>query len=227
MTARFVRVELRTTNVAAARAFYRAVLGAEPSELSVVPAEAVARGARPHWLGYLGVDDVERVASAFVERGGTRLGPSRTGPQGAIALLRDPGGAVVALTSAPPIAPLNDVTWQVHNGENVEPTLAAYCDLLGWRRTERMELPGIGVFHRFAFAPGAPDAGAFTDISGLPGRHPHWLFHFRTARFDEAIGAVRSGGGVVLPVVTLPTGRRVAICDDPQGGAFALLEDPR
>ena len=60
------------------------------------------------------------------------------------------------------------------------------------------------------------------DIAGRPGVHPHWLFHFRVPALEPAMDAVRAGGGVVLPPVTLPGGARVAVCDDPQGAAFAL-----
>jgi hypothetical protein len=35
--------------------------------------QAIARGARPHWLGFIEVDDVERGAAAFVERGALPL----------------------------------------------------------------------------------------------------------------------------------------------------------
>jgi predicted enzyme related to lactoylglutathione lyase len=37
-----------------------------------------------------------------------------------------------------------------------------------------------------------------------------------------AIERVRSGGGVVAGVFTLGSGERLAVCDDPQGAAFAL-----
>jgi uncharacterized protein len=55
------------------------------------------------------------------------------------------------------------------------------------------------------------------------GVHPHWLFHLRVDALDLALDAVKAGGGVVVGPVTLPTGERLAICDDPQGAAFALL----
>ena len=63
-----------------------------------------------------------------------------------------------------------------------------------------------------------------SDIAGRPGVHPAWLFHFRVAAFEPALGAVRAGGGVVFGSFVLPGGARSAVCDDPQGAAFALLE---
>jgi hypothetical protein len=66
-----------------------------------LPESAVARGARAHWLGHLGVEDVERAAWAFVDRDATRLGPTRPTDGGDVAIVRDPGGAVVALARLP------------------------------------------------------------------------------------------------------------------------------
>src|SRR5215471_3099918 len=116
--ARFCRFQLRTTDVAAARAFYAAVLGNGGADIVPLPDEARARGARPHWLGHLGVDDVKTAAGAFVERGATRLGPTRPGAGGGeVAILRDPGGAVVALATTPPAsaAAPADIVWHSLN----------------------------------------------------------------------------------------------------------------
>ena len=54
-SARFRQCIFRTTDVAAARAFYRDVLGHEGDGIVELPAAAIARGARPHWLEVLDV----------------------------------------------------------------------------------------------------------------------------------------------------------------------------
>ncbi len=77
----FSRFTLRTTDVTAARAFSASILGDGSLDIVPLPAEAAARGAPAHWLGHLGVDDVEGMAHAFVARGATRLGPSRLAPE--------------------------------------------------------------------------------------------------------------------------------------------------
>src|SRR4051812_15951419 len=107
--ARFFQYTLRTNDVAAAQAFYDKVLG--PNELEIVQLHevAVARGARPHWLGFLDVAEVDAAVAAFSARGATSLGPKWLNPKGLeAAVLRDPGGAVVALgkpAHAVPVAP--------------------------------------------------------------------------------------------------------------------------
>src|SRR4051794_39161194 len=100
---RFVNYHLRTTDIPAARAFYAAVLGKNHAEIFQLHEQALARGARPHWLGYLDVGEVDAMASAFGARGATPLGPKWVNPQGLeAAVVRDPGGAVVALAKPPP-----------------------------------------------------------------------------------------------------------------------------
>ena len=57
--------------------------------------------------------------------------------------------------------------------------------------------------------------------------HPHWLLQIRIAALELAVKAVKATGGLVASELTLPTGERLAICDDPQGAAFSLREMPR
>ena len=224
-TTRFCRIELRTTDVDAARVFYAGILGEDCAEIVPLPAEAAARGAPAHWLGHLGVKDVEHAVRAFVARGAIRLGPTRpTADGGEVAIIRDPGGAVVALATRPLSPARTDVVWHLLHTNNVERAAATYCELLGWQLTERLDLGAFGVLNQFAFAPGEPSEGAVVDVTGRPGVHPHWLFHFRVAALDPALVFIRARGGLVLGPTLLPSGVRIAVCEDPQGAAFALRE---
>jgi hypothetical protein len=224
---KFCRFELRTTDVDAARAFYAAILGHDRAVIWPLHEQALARGARPHWLGCLGVDDLERATAAFVERGATRLGPApATVGGGPSAVFRDPGGAVVALAETRTAnAPLElDVTWHVLNTEDVTRAAALHRDLFGWQVSDRLERGPHVAFQQFAWHAGGPSVGALADIAGRPGVHPHWLFFFDVNTLDAAIGATRAAGGVVLDPAALPSGERICVCEDPQGGAFAFRE---
>jgi predicted enzyme related to lactoylglutathione lyase len=218
------RYVLRTTNADAARAFYTAVLGHDRATIVPLHEQALARGARPHWLGQIEVADVDAAAAAFVELGAERLGPIVAFPDGrTFTVLRDPGGAVVSVTSegVADEAPLS-VAWHQLNTTQLDRVVSAYTTLFGWRLTARTTHPEHGVFHHFAWAHHGADAGAFTDIADLPGRHPHWLFHLRVVDLDRAIARVRAERGTALGPFALPDGERVVVCDDPQGAAFAL-----
>src|SRR6188768_3417184 len=96
-----LRVYLRTLGVDAARAFYTTVLGPRELPMFELHEQAVARGARPHWLGCLAVEDVDAMLDAFVRRGATSLGAKWKNTEGIeAAVVRDPGGAIIALARA-------------------------------------------------------------------------------------------------------------------------------
>ena len=222
----FSRITLRTSDVEAARGFYESVLGPRVLDIVLLHEQAVARGARPHWLGFLDVGDVDRAAAAFASRGAIALGPKWVNPQGLeAAVMRDPGGAIVALARSPVVAQdaksAAGVVWYVLNTADVERAKADYGELFGWHFKAPVDLGSLGVFHPFSWEPDGPPVGSMSDLR--PGVHPHWLFHLRVAALDPALDAVKARGGVVVGPVTLPTGERLAICDDPQGAAFALL----
>lgn len=212
----FRRVVLRTLDVPAARDFYAALFGGPPVEPVVeVPAAARARGAPPSWLVYLGVDDVDAALEAF---GGVALGPVLRDPEGDTALTRDPGGAVVGLTTAP--ATPTRAVLSVLNTPAVAACRAAYERLMGWSFGEPAELGGVRLVP-FAVRPGGPVVGALADTAGRPGVHPAWNLHFPVEDLEGAVARVEAAGGLHLPVFELAD-RRVVACDDPWGAAFSL-----
>jgi uncharacterized protein len=218
------RYVLRTTDASAAQAFYTALLGHDRMPIVPLHEQALARGARPHWLGQIEVDDVESTARAFAEYGAHVLGPIGTFPDGrSFAVLRDPGGAIIGLTTPAPHDEPDAVVWRHLHTNDPARVVQAYGTLFGWRLTERVTHPEHGEMQHFAWSGVDADAGAITDIRGLAGRHPHWLFHLRVADLERALATVRAEGGAVLGPFTLPNGERIAVCDDPQGAAFACV----
>jgi predicted enzyme related to lactoylglutathione lyase len=219
---RFYRYELRARNVDDARAFYRSLLGAEPT-IVALPDELAARGVVPHWLGHIEVDDVERSAMEFVEHGATKLGPTVQRDGGAVALLRDPGGATIALSRGLPASSLVPC-WHNLNAAKAGAAMAAYGRAFDWIFTDETDLGSFGVHHSFACAAGEDAIGSMTDITGRPSVHPHWLFHFLVDSLEASSEVVHRAGGTVIGPIELYTGSRIAICEDPQGAAFALWQ---
>lgn len=222
----FFKLTLRTNDIDGARAFYRRVLGDRAVEVVPLPAQAIARGGRPHWLGYLDVGDVDRAAAAFVARGAVPLGPKSVDADGLeAAVVRDPGGAVVALAKPPaPPRPLSNVAFYELNTADLKRAKASYHQLFGWVFERAVALGDFGVLHFFRWAQGGAPVGAMRDSTKHPGVHAHWLFHFGVDGLDPAIDAVRAAGGLVVGPIALPSGARIAVCDDPQGATFALRE---
>jgi hypothetical protein len=78
MTTRFCRYELRTTDGEAAGRFYAELFGHARAIVWPLHEQARARGVTPHWLGSIGVEDLQRLERAseeLVKRGATVLGP--------------------------------------------------------------------------------------------------------------------------------------------------------
>jgi predicted enzyme related to lactoylglutathione lyase len=223
MSARFCRYELRTTDVSAAQAFYRAVLGGEDRVITELPAAAAARGAPAHWLGTLGPVDVEETASRWIAQGGMRLGPASAER----AIVRDPNGATVALARGGAIASAG-VVWHLLHAANVPRAVATYVAPFGWCETERVALPPpFGAQRTFAIVAGEEASAAITDITDRPTVHEHWLFFFDAPDFDEKLARVRDRGGEVFAIVETPSGGRGAMCHDLQGAAFGLMKRGR
>jgi predicted enzyme related to lactoylglutathione lyase len=227
---RFVRFELRTTDVPAAGAFYASVLGQPVVSIRSLSEQARTRGAPAHWLGFIGVGEVEQSIEAFARRAATQISAAgQTGEGAAAAILRDPGGAFVGLTGEAPPAHVSwpEVAWHDLYTTNVEQAVNAYCGAFGWRLLSQHNLGKQGVHQEFCWDGPSASAGSIVDVATLPGVRPHWLFYFRVPALAPALASVVAGGGAVIAEPKLPNGRGSAICEDPQGGAFALCEDSR
>ena len=223
MGSRFCRFELRTTTPDAAEAFYDAVLGRRGDAITLLPAASAARGATAHWLGHLDVSTLggpDLVAGKLLARGALRLGP----PQPDRVLLRDPGGAIVALADMTEPSRAG-VAWHQLNCTDAERTATTYAELFGWSLRESIDLGPHGAHRQFAWSTEEPNAGAIGDVAGRPGVHAHWLFFFGVVDLDRALEAAQSRGAKPIGPTLLPSGVRVAVCDDPQGAAFGLMED--
>jgi len=224
MPAPFSRYLLRTTDVTAAAAFYDAVLAGRGDGMVPLHEEALARGARPHWLGHVRARDLggsEALAAHFIERGAARLGPAPG--RGDFVVLRDPGGALLGLTDSEAESAAG-VVWHQLNTRDPDQAAENYAALFGWSHSAPFDLGELGQHRRFAYGAGAESVGLVSGIEGRPLVHPHWLFFFAVPSLDEGVGRVRELGGVVLGPTVLPGGARVAVCDDPQGAAFGLIE---
>jgi predicted enzyme related to lactoylglutathione lyase len=70
----------------------------DASGMMRLPEEATAAGARPHWLPYIVVEDVDEVAARAGALGASVLVPPGDIPDlGRFAVLRDPTDALVAI----------------------------------------------------------------------------------------------------------------------------------
>jgi predicted enzyme related to lactoylglutathione lyase len=230
MGSRFCRYELRTTDVGAARQFYTELFGPElwGHAITVVPLpeRAAARGAPAHWLGHICVDDVDDALRRFAASGAEQLGPLERHAAGtARAIVRDPNGAVVALTSEQAPPPGDRIKWHVLHAKDEERAFATYGSLFGWAPAEFLDRgPELGRHRMFTWEGAAGEVGSVANTGLLPGVHPQWLFFFGVASIEESLATVRARGGFTLEAVRMSSGHLVAACDDPEGAAFGLYQ---
>ena len=224
----FSRYELQTTDPVAAEGFYARVLGEAffrgSVSVAMLPERAAARGAPAHWLGAIGPVDVERAVAEMVARGAAQLGPTHTTADGASrARLRDPYGAILAVSAGEGDSGPSPVAWHLHHGPAPREARSLYASLFGWTPAESSTPDSAGEGgDPFAWdALGAP-VGSLASTVGRPHIHPQWLFFFSVADLGAATSAVQEAGGRVLQQTERANGDLVAPCVDPQGAAFGL-----
>ncbi len=231
----FCRYALRTTDPAAARAFYTDAVGlvlpegmSSESALEAWPLHerAIARGAPPHWLGQLAVDDVPAMVERLVGLGSELLGPTVQAQDGTpLATLRDPFGNVIGVRARGGRALAAPVLWHQLHTRDVDGAWALYRELFGWAHKQTLDAPELaGGFRLFAWNDSGAPVGGMGNTARREGVHPHWLFHLQVADIDDAVARVRALGGTAMEPFSLPDGMRLAACEDPQGAAFGLAQ---
>jgi predicted enzyme related to lactoylglutathione lyase len=222
----FCWADLGTTDVEAATAFYGDVFGWEADgsrfRLAETDVGGVQAASEARWRSRLSVEDVDALVERARELGGEVLTePLDVESAGRLAAVADPTGAAVELWQPRELAGagrVNDAGYMCWNElASPDPGRARefYATLLGWEIEP--EETGYGVIRR----EGAVNGGIRPQQDGEPA---HWLVYFTVDSCDDAVAAVRAGGGSVIagPMDT-PMGR-VAAVRDPQGAPFAVFE---
>jgi predicted enzyme related to lactoylglutathione lyase len=243
----FVWYELMTTDTAAAAAFYTAVAGwtardsgqSEPTYtllaangidvggLMALPAEA--GGARPVWVGYVGVDDVDAAVTRFVEAGGTiHRVPADIPGIGRFALVADPQGAVLVLftpamegvsESFKPMAPGHFGWNELHTTDSAA-AIDFYAGQFGWTQAEPLDMGPMGQYR--IFESGGQRIGGMMDSPTFS--RPLWLYYINVDNIDAALARVTANDGqVLLAPSEVPGGAFIVQAIDPQGAMFALV----
>ena len=249
---RFVWYDLVTPNPAGAEQFYMAVLGwgtdvwkqngsgsnytmwtankIPIGGLMAMPADAQARGERPHWLAYVSTPDTDAMVRQSASLGARVLVPPTDIPGvGRFAMIADPLGAFIApFTPNQPAAPavetpsIGQFSWHELATDDPAAAFAFYRATCGWEKTERMDTGHEGVYQMFGWP--APSIGGIH--ARFPGQRgpTAWLHYVRVADVGRAIDVVKTKGGKLCHGPIDVPGSRIASCEDPQGAAFALQQ---
>jgi predicted enzyme related to lactoylglutathione lyase len=245
----FIWYELITPDPDGAKAFYDAVAGwdiePQPSgEMDYrmirvdggnaggvmrLTEDMAAHGARPTWLGYVGVDDVDAAAASVEKDGGAILMAAFDIPGvGRIAMVADPQGAPFYLMrgaseeTSDVFSPdrVGRCAWHELATRNPKSALDFYTSRFGWAAGDTMPMGDMGDY-QFIVQNGV-SIGAI--MAAAPGNPVLWRFYFRVADIgDAARGVEARGGKIVHGPLEVPGGDCIVIGIDPQGAEFALV----
>lgn len=252
----FIWYELMTADPKRAKAFYDSVVGwnidaeAPPGGMDyrmigthdgqaggvmAINADMIAGGARPVWLGYFGVDDVDATVAGIVADGGQVHLPAFDIPGvGRIAMVTDPQGipfyvmrgASDESSNAYQRRGLGHVSWNELLTPDADAALAFYARHLGFRQAGSMPMGEMGDYTFIAHDPDDEAIGAV--MRTPPGGYPGWGFYFRVRDIEEAKAKVEAGGGKVLQgPMEVPGGEMVLSAFDPEGVSFGLVAPPK
>ena len=246
--------ELMTSDSDGAKLFYDAVIGwdIEPAHDEIgyrmigrsdggtaggvlpLGADMLAHGARPAWMAYIGVDDIDRTVADVEAKGGRTLMPAHQIDQvGRIAMVADPdGNAFYVMTPTPQAddpdatsdvfspTEVQHVSWNELSTANPDAARTFYGELFGWTSDDFMPMGEFGDY-RF-FDHDGLRIGALCGV--MPGGSGGWRYYIHVPSIATAVEAVKAGGGSVsVGPHEVPGGDQIIIGNDPQGAEFALV----
>ena len=251
----FIWYELITSDIAGAKSFYDAVVGWNIADKSDFPNDyrmigrsdgkfaggamqitddMAQHGAKPTWLGYILVADVDQSVAAIEQAGGKTYMPAFDIPGvGRVAMVADPQGAAFYVMK--PLPPQGDpnaksdvfspdaeqrVGWNELSTSDPAAARRFYGDQFGWGSEEFMDMGEMGQY-RFLDHDGTR-IGALCGV--MPGQQPKWRFYFRVPSIAKAKETAEAKGGkIAMGPHQVPTGDWIIIGTDPQGAEFALV----
>jgi predicted enzyme related to lactoylglutathione lyase len=246
---RFVWYELMTTNMEAAEAFYTGVVGWGTQDASMpgiaytlftagktsvsgligLPEDARKMGARPSWVGYVSVNDVDMATDRVKDLGGAvHVSPKDIPNTSRFSVVADPQMATLALfkwlkpdqEQPAEMDTLGGVGWHELLAADWEKAWPFYSELFGWQKAD-VDLGALGTYQLFSAA-GHTIGGMFTKPPTVPA--PFWLYYFNVDDIDVAVNRVKAGNGQHLNGPLEVRGDRwIVQCTDPQGAIFALV----
>ncbi len=248
-------IDLMTTDVPAAKAFYGGLFGWTSVDMPMGPDYAYTQfhkggkrvaglGPMPPggpempvvWSSYVMVADADVILAAVPGAGGQVIAPAMDiMSQGRMAMIADPSGAVVGLwqpmdhQGAELFNAPGSLTWNELQTRDLGSAMEFYTSVFGWSWAEG---PG-DTGYQMGSVP-VPDAepmmicGAMSMPAGVPDEVPSfWAVYFAVEDCDTSLALAESlGGSVFLPAMDMGPGRFGGVID-PTGGMFFLGHFPQ
>jgi predicted enzyme related to lactoylglutathione lyase len=244
----FSWIDLTTTDIAAAHAFYSALFGWQVDETPIgdsggfytnfrldgytvagggqMQPEMMAAGAPSVWVSYVNHSDIDAVAARAEAAGGVVfLPPMDVLDVGRMALIQDPTGAAFGVwqprthIGAQVVNQPNSFVWNELQTGDRERARAFYQSVFGW--TDRLDDTGYVTWHDGDRV----HCGAIQMDPSWGEVPPHWLVYFLVDDVDAAAErAVELGGTLHHGPSAAGDLGRLAVLSDPQGALFAVIK---
>ena len=248
--------ELMTSDFAGAKAFYEAVVpewtlnlgpagagdygfvtnsdGGMTGGVMSFTAEMASHGAKPCWVGYLGVDDCRASVAAVEAAGGKCLMPPHEVPRaGLMAMVADCCGAPFYIMTPAPNPGGGESTsfsadryvgrcgWNELMAEDAGKATAFYTGQFGWTLPDAMDMGDMGKY-QFVAHDGVTTGAIMGTMPDMP--VSMWNHYFWVASIDAAKAAVEANGGQVINgPMQVPGDDWIIQGIDPQGAMFSLV----
>lgn len=191
-------------------------------------------GARPCWVGYVHVADVDAEVAKIVADGGKVMMPAMDLPVGRIAMVTDPQGApFYVMQPTPPVGQPDAVSdvfsvdqpqhfrWNELMTSDSDAAVAFYSGHFGWTQQGDMDMGAMGKY-RFIQHDGIGIGAIMPKMPQVP--VSAWNHYIGVDDIDRAVAAVNAGGGqVVNGPHEIPGGEFALNGMDPQGAMFGLV----
>jgi predicted enzyme related to lactoylglutathione lyase len=244
----FCWTDLGTTNVAAAKKFYKSLFGWTSTDFPMsvdskytifqikgkdvcalypMMDEQKKMKAPPAWIPFINVKSVDGTVKKAKAAGGKTISPPMdVGDMGRMAVVQDPTHAMFSLWQAHkhPGAQLKNVPgtvcWQDLNTPKPAAAAKFYTKVVGWKVADQ-DFSG-NAYHLFKIGK-LNECGMWPEpMKKLP---PSWITYWQVADCAKSVAKVKKlGGKVLMGMTVVPEMCSFAIFKDPQGAVFGVLE---
>lgn len=199
--------------------------------------EMTSNGARPGWMGYIKVNDVDAAAKALEKAGGkVHRQPWNISEVGRVAFVTDPQGTMFYIMQPTPPAGNPDAistafaydapkpghcAWNELATTDQDAAIAFYTGLFGWRQEGDMDMGPMGKY-KFLYQGDKMLGAAMNKPAEMP--VATWTYYFRVPSIDKAVETIKANKGqVCMGPHEIPGGDHIVNCIDPQGALFSLV----
>ncbi len=243
-------VDLSTTDMEGAKAFYSALFGWETTDTLInadmggvytnfklngynvagggqISPEMQAQGMPTFWGSYVKHDDADAIAERITAAGGTlMMPPMDVMEEGRMVMAVDPTGATFGV-------------WQPRNHIGAE--LVNIPNSLVWNELATRDTAAAAAFYQAVFGwTGETDANGYTtfimdgrrhagmmelDSNWDPNTPANWTVYFAVDDLNATVAkAQQLGGNIIMPSISAGEVGTLAIIQDPQGATFAVIQ---